>query len=92
MAVAVRIPLALRRYTGGATRAEVEGGTVAEVLGALAERFPELGRRLYDGSGALHPFISVFVNGDDIRGGAGLETPVGPADEVLVMPAMAGGS
>ena len=39
----------------------------------------------------LHRFVNVYVNGQDVRYMAGLDTPVAPADEVRLLPAMAGG-
>jgi molybdopterin converting factor small subunit len=33
----------------------------------------------------------VFVNGEDVRRGAGLETPVDPGAVVHVLPAVSGG-
>ena len=36
--------------------------------------------------------MNVYVNGQDVRYLAGLETPIATADEVRLLPAMAGGS
>ena len=41
--------------------------------------------------GDLNRFVNVYVNGQDVRYLAGLDTPVAPADEVRLLPAMAGG-
>ena len=67
-------------------RAEVEGGTVAEVVDALDAAYPGLGHRLVD-AGALRQHIIVFVG--DQQGG--LDTVVPDGTEVMVVTAVAGG-
>jgi molybdopterin synthase sulfur carrier subunit len=91
MTVTVKIPTQLRAAAGGEGELEVEGGTVGEVLDALFERHGELRDRLSDGDGALRRFVNVYVDGEDIRFGDGLETPVADGHEVQILPAVAGG-
>jgi len=91
MAVKVKIPTQLRAAAGGEGELELEGGTVGEVLDALFERHGELRDRLSDGDGALRRFVNVYVDGEDIRFGHGLETPVADGHEVQILPAVAGG-
>ncbi len=90
MSVNVKIPTQLRAATDGAAVAAVEGGTVAEVLDALYERFGELKSRIADDDG-LRRFVNVYVGGEDIRFLQGLETPVNDGAEVTILPAVAGG-
>ena len=52
---------------------------------------PSLGSQLLTDDGDLNRFVNVYVNGQDVRYLAGLDTPVAPADEVRLLPAMAGG-
>ena len=52
---------------------------------------PSLGSQLLTDEGDLNRFVNVYVNGQDVRYLAGLDTPVAPADEVRLLPAMAGG-
>ena len=91
MAVSVKIPTQLRMATGGEAVAEVEGGTVGEVLDALYAQFEELQSRIAE-DGGLRRFVNVYVEGEDIRFLAGLDTPVADGDEVTILPAVAGGS
>ncbi len=91
MPVTVKIPTQLRAATGGEPAAEVEGGTVGEVLDALYDRFGELRSRIAE-DGGLRRFVNVYVGGEDIRFLEGLETPVEDGDEVTILPAVAGGS
>jgi sulfur-carrier protein len=91
MAVTVKIPTQLRAAAGGETEARVDGGTVGEVLDALFARHGELRDRLSDGDGRLRRFVNVYVDGEDIRFGGGLDTPVADGQEIQVLPAVAGG-
>jgi molybdopterin synthase sulfur carrier subunit len=91
MAVAVKIPAALRAATGGASEVSVEGATVSEVLDALFEQFGELRERISDGDGSLRRFVNVYVAGEDIRFLEGLDTPVADGAELTILPAVAGG-
>jgi molybdopterin converting factor small subunit len=91
VAVAVKIPLALRPATGGATEVSVQGTTVREVLESLFDRFGELRGRIADDGGALRRFVNVYVGGEDIRFLEGLDTPVPDGSELTILPAVAGG-
>ena len=87
----VRIPPVLRETVGGARDLEASGSTVEEVLDDLFARFPALRERV-TAEGELSPFVNLYVNGRDVRYGEGLTTAVGPEDQVILLPAMAGGS
>jgi sulfur-carrier protein len=87
----VRIPTVLRPQVGGEKQLDLEGGTVAELVNSLTERFPALRSQLLTESGDLNRFINVYVNGQDVRYLQGLATPVAARDEVRLLPAMAGG-
>jgi sulfur-carrier protein len=86
----VRIPPVLRTEAGGAREVEASGATLRELLDDLRTRLPELGSRVYDG-GEIQPFVNVYVDGEDVRTRAGLDTPVREASTVILLPAMAGG-
>ncbi len=86
----VRIPTPLRPHAGGQDRVEAQGTTVAEVLAELGKQYPALAVRLFEGT-ELRRFVNVYVNNEDIRYLEDLATPVGPGDEVSIIPAVAGG-
>jgi molybdopterin converting factor small subunit len=86
----VRIPPTLREDAGGERQVLAEGSTVREVLDDLASRFPALGARILD-NGGVAPFVNIYVEGEDVRTREGLDTPVGDASTVILLPAMAGG-
>jgi molybdopterin converting factor small subunit len=88
---AVRIPPTLRAEVGGARELEAHGSTVAEVIDDLVERYPPLAAQLLQ-DGELAPFVNVYLGGEDVRTREGLETVVGDGDQLILLPAMAGGS
>ncbi len=87
----VFIPSVLRANVGGAKSLDLPGDSIRAVVGALVERHPSLGSQLLTEAGELNRFVNVYVNGQDVRYLAGLETPLAPTDEVRLLPAMAGG-
>ncbi|MFN8159846.1 MAG: ubiquitin-like small modifier protein 1 [Solirubrobacterales bacterium] len=90
MAVTVKIPTQLRAATAGESEVEVDGGTVGEALDAVFERHGGLRERITQ-DGDLRRFVNVYVSGEDIRFGEGLDTPLSEGDEVTILPAVAGG-
>src|SRR5256885_12392213 len=90
MSVSVKIPTQLREATGGDSTADVDGGTVGEVLDALYDRYDELRSRIAE-DGGLRRFVNVYVGGEDIRFLDGLDTAVSDGDEGTILPAVAGG-
>ncbi|MDA0567481.1 MoaD/ThiS family protein [Streptomonospora sp. S1-112] len=91
MAIEVRIPTILRNLTGDAKAVEGEGATLGELITDLDKRHPGLQDRLIQ-DGKLRRFINVYLNDEDVRFLAGLETPVSDGDTVTVLPAVAGGT
>ena len=91
MAVEVRIPTILRTYTGGEKAVPGEGATLAEVIDHLESNHPGIKERLLDGED-LRRFVNVYVNDEDVRFTGGLDTSVSDGDQVVVLPAVAGGA
>ena len=92
MTVQVRIPTPLRRITGGERMVRVDGGTLSQALADLDRRFPGIRAKILDDRGQVLQFVNIFVNEQDIRFLAGLETPLAEGAEVSIVPAMAGGA
>jgi molybdopterin synthase sulfur carrier subunit len=92
MAIEVKIPTILRTYTGGEKAVEAKGDTLAAVIDDLDARHPGLKGRLITDEGALHRFVNIYVNDEDVRFTGSLETPLKDGDSVTVLPAVAGGS
>jgi len=91
MAVTVRIPSVLRNLTAGKESIEVTAATVDQALAALDAAHPGIKGRLCDDAGKLRRFVNVFVADEDIRFLDNLDTAVKDADEVSIVPAIAGG-
>jgi molybdopterin synthase sulfur carrier subunit len=87
----VRIPTPLRKLTGELEVVEAAGATIAEVFHSLEQAFPGLNERICDESGNVRRFVNVFVNDEDIRFLEDTATAVKPADEISIVPAIAGG-
>lgn len=90
MAVTVKIPTQLRAATGGSAELSAAGSTVGEVLDSVFTQHSDLRERITE-DGQLRRFVNVYVGGEDIRFGEGLDTQVGDGSEVTILPAVAGG-
>jgi Molybdopterin converting factor, small subunit len=86
----VSIPTILRTHTGGEKSVEAKGSSVAEVIEDLESRHSGIAGRLVN-NGALHRFINIYVDDEDIRFAGGLEAPVSETSTVTILPAVAGG-
>jgi len=87
----IRIPTQLRALTGGRQEVEASGATLAEVLSDLDRRYPGIGERILDDSGALRRFVNVYVDDEDVRFLDGTSTPVPEGARLSIVPAVAGG-
>ncbi len=84
----VHVGSILHAYTGGASRVEVDGQTVGEVLDALERDCPGVRFRIVDEQDRIRPHVRVYVGETPALG---LDTPVGAHDEVHVLAALSGG-
>lgn len=84
----IHIPTPLRSYTGGRSRAEAEGATLAELLVDLDRRHPGIRFRMIDERGNIRPHMRIFVNRETVKD---MATAVGEHDEVVIMQALSGG-
>lgn len=92
MAVTVLIPTTLRSFTNHRSEIELDGKTVAEVLLALTDEYPETKKAIFDENGKPRAFVNVFVGEKNIKNLNGYETEVEDGDEIMLIPAIAGGS
>jgi molybdopterin synthase sulfur carrier subunit len=91
MAVRVRIPTPLRSLTKGAADVQVKADTVTDLIEDLERQYPGLRDRLVEENGDLRRFINIYVNQEDIRFLQGEKTALKEGDEVVIVPAIAGG-
>jgi molybdopterin synthase sulfur carrier subunit len=91
MAVLVRIPTPLQKFTKNQSEVQAEGASVREVLDDLDRSFPGLRERLCDDRGAIRKFVNLYLNDEDIRFMEGEKTSLKDGDELAIIPAIAGG-
>ena len=92
MPVQVNLPTVLRPHAGGERTVSVDGATVGQVLTALVAEYPGMSGQVIDDTGALHKFVNIYLNDDDVRYLSGVDTAVGAGDELSILPAVAGGA
>jgi sulfur-carrier protein len=90
MPVEVRIPTILRTYTDDQKSVQASGSSLSALIDDLEASHPGLKDRLIEG-GDLRRFVNVYVNDEDVRFLGGLEAPLTDGDQVVVLPAVAGG-
>ncbi len=87
----LRIPTPLRAYTAGQSEVNLQGDCVEAVMFDLVARFPAIKPHLFNGEGALRPFVNLFLGEDNVKDLKGLETPLNANDRLLLIPSIAGG-
>ena len=92
MLVNVLIPQPLRKLTGDQPKVTAAGQYLREVIDDLEASYPGIKERLLDEEGNRRRFILFYVNGEDVRFGEDLDTPVNDGYEISIIPAVAGGS
>lgn len=88
----IKIPPVLRPAVGGERQIDAAGATVAEVLESLYAQHPSVRGQLEASDGTLHRFVNLYLNDEDLRTMAWLDTEVGDGDTLTILPAMAGGA
>lgn len=66
-------------------------GTVRDLIRAVSETCPELGRKILNDQGELSGLVHVFVQGRNVMWLEGLDTVIGETDEIILVPPVAGG-
>jgi MoaD family protein len=90
LAIEVKIPTILRTYTGGAKAVTGAGASLSALIDDLEANHPGIKDRLMD-NGDLRRFVNVYINDEDVRFIGGLDAPLSDGDQVVVLPAVAGG-
>jgi molybdopterin synthase sulfur carrier subunit len=88
----IRIPPVLRASVDGEKEVSASGQNVGEVLQDLASSHPATQSQLFSAEGELNRYVNVYLNDEDVRVLAGLDTAVADGDVLVILPAMAGGS
>jgi len=87
----IHIPTPLRQYAGKQPAVEVKASTVGEALSGLISQHPDLRRHLYTEEGKLRAFVNVYLNDEDVRYLQKEATVVREADNISIVPSIAGG-
>ena len=91
MSVTLQLPTVLAKLADGQRTLEARGATLGDVVTDVSTRFPGLAPRLRDADGKPYPFVTFYLNDEDIRFQNGFATPVAEGDEITVVAAIAGG-
>ncbi len=84
----ISIPSVLQSYTGGASRVEAHGRTLAELLVDLDRRHAGIRFRMVNEIDALRPHVRIFVNQEVTTD---LDRPIAGDDEIVIPQALSGG-
>ncbi len=90
----IRLYATLRARAGGLRDVEIDwrsGMQVGDAIRALIARNPNLEGYIVDAQGRVVPYVSVFIEGRDIRYLDGLATVLADRDEIAIFPPVAGG-
>jgi molybdopterin synthase sulfur carrier subunit len=91
--VTFHIPAALREFTDGRSRVEIEPSpaTLADALARLWTLYPGVRDRIATEQGQIREHINLFVGNEDIRYTGGLMSPISDGSQISIVPAISGG-
>ena len=92
MPVIVRIPPPLRKFTAGRETIQAEARNLPQLFEALEAQCPGIKQTLCKEDGTPRRFLNIYVNNEDIRYLGGAECTFRDGDEILLLPAIAGGA
>jgi len=88
--VEVRLDAMLKEFASR-TSLRSEAATVGGLLDELERQFPRLRFKLRDETGAIRPYVRVFVDGEDTSRSSGTRTSLSGARSVEILHSIAGG-
>jgi len=93
MAVTFHIPGALREFTFGRSKVEIEGvpATLGEALSRLWTLYPGVRDRIATEQGQVREHINIFIGNENMRYTGGLASTLSPTCEISIVPAVSGG-
>ena len=89
-AVTLRLPSTLSAYSGGKSQIQLRADTVEQLLEVLERLHPSVWERLCTRDGHVREHVKIFVNNVMITGPEGLQTPLKPGQEIIVLPSTSG--
>ena len=91
MSLTISLPSILARLADGQRAVVASGDTVGAAVADVTRRFPSLASRLVDDHGDPYPFVTYYLNDEDIRFAGGFGASVRDGDELTIVSAVAGG-
>ena len=91
MSLTITLPSVLSRLAEGNRSLSAGGDTVGQAVADVTRRFPALATRLVDDAGQPYPFVTFYLNDEDIRFTGGFAAPVREGDELTIVSAVSGG-
>ncbi|MGH9910320.1 MAG: ThiF family adenylyltransferase, partial [Nitrososphaerales archaeon] len=77
----------------GEKKVTVDAGTLQDALGSITSMIgEEFSRRVLDANGKPRSLINIYVNGKNMRFTGGMTTSLKDGDQIVILPAVAGGS
>jgi sulfur-carrier protein len=89
--ITITLPNVLCRLADGQRTLQASGSTLGDAVADVSERYPSLRPRLVDDAGNPYPFVTYYLNDEDIRFSGGFGAAISDGDEVTIVPAVAGG-
>ena len=89
--IALHVLGPLRTYCAGASQLTISAHTVRAALDDLERSQFALYRNVCDETGRVRQHLNVFVNSDNVRDLAGIDTTLAPGDVLTILPAVSGG-
>jgi len=81
----------LQNLAGDAAELEVRGRTVEEVIGELAQTYPDLKKKLLTPNGTLSYSVMIYLDGKDIKSAGREKAPVAESSVIRIFPVVGGG-
>ena len=91
MSITINLPNILSRLAEGRRALEASGATLGDAVADVSRQYPALKPRLTDEAGNPYPFVTYYLNDEDVRFAGGFGATVRDGDEVTIVPAVAGG-
>ena len=93
MPVTFHIPGALREFTAGHSRVQIEASpsTLADALSVLWTLYPGVRDRIATEQGQVREHVNIFIGDENVRYTGGLASPISANCEISIVPAVSGG-
>lgn len=89
--VQVHVTSVIQKVVENQRQFEADGGTIAELMTNIEQRYPGFREQITDDAGEFHRFVNIYLNDEDIRYLDGPQTELSDGDAVSILPALAGG-